>query len=519
VIDAADRVVTPGFLNPHVHVDSFQPFENAYPHVLAGGTTTVLTEASEFGVGFGADGVGQLLDATADLPVDVRVSVPPKPFYDLFEPPLASEAERDELLDLLGEERVVGVGEAVWIEVVDRESPVEALYERARREGKRIGGHGTGCSGAKLAAFAARVTDDHEAITGDQVVERVENGIHAIGRYGSFRDDVPAIVDAYDRIDPAELSLSTDWIWPAEILEGYMDAVVRRAIEEGVRPVDAVRMATLNPARHFGFDDRGSLAPGRRADVLVLDDLETVEVGTVVSEGEVVVRNGEPLVSSRSNDHDYPERFRDSVDVRAEPEAFAVPESEAEDGAVRAIACEEGPVSSETTVEPRVEAGTLHASPERDVLKVALLDRRPESDGTGFAGFVTGFGLDEGAVATSHTWQQAGVLAIGAEERAMAAAVDRVNGMGGGWAVLDDDGPLEAFPTPIGARCADCGVREAAERFDAIEDALRTLGTTTDGPTLVMQSLTFAGIPALRLSFSGYLDVFEREVVGLSPDS
>jgi adenine deaminase len=535
VIDAADGVVTPGFLNPHVHIDSFAPFENAYPHVLAGGTTTVLTETSEFGTGFGVDGVRQLLDATAGLPVDVRVSVPPKPFYDLFEPPLASEEERDALLELLGEERVVGVGEAIWIEVVGRDSPVEALYERAREEGKTIGGHGTGCSGPQLAAFAASVTDDHEAITGDGVVERVENGIHAIGRHGSFRDDVPAIADAYERVASDEISLSTDWIWPAEILEGYMDAVVRRAIEEGVAPVDAVRMATLVPARHFGLDDRGSLAPGRRADVLILDDLESVEVRTVVSEGAVVVRDGEPLAPARSHEHahdrdyehehgyehehayDYPERFRDSVDVRAGPEAFVVPESEADDGAVRAIACEGGPVTSGTTVEPRMKGGSLRASPGRDALAVALLDRRPDGDGTGFVGFITGFGLDEGAVATSHTWQQAGVLAIGADERAMAAAVDRVNETGGGWAVVGDE--VDAtFPTPIGARCADCGVREAAERFDAIREALRSLGTTVDEPRLLIQSLTFAGIPALRLSFSGYLDVFGRKVVGLAPD-
>jgi adenine deaminase len=514
VLDATGQVVTPGFINAHVHVDSFQPFEQTYHHALAGGTTAVITETSEFGSSFGAAGVRHLLDATAELPVAVFATVPPQQLFDLFDPQRADEAATIELVDLLTVERVVGVGETAWVQIVGRDSPSEALYERAQQENKRIGGHGTGCSGDELTAFASVVTNDHEAISSEQLIERVENGIHAVGRYGSFRDDIGILADAYQRIGSHEMSLSTDWIWPADIVDdGYMDAVIRRAIEEGVDPADAIRMATLNPARHFGLDGRGSLTPGHLADIVLLDDLKTVEVDTVVSGGDVVVREGEPRVEPRS--HEYPDSFCNSVNVELN-DVLHVLETAATEGAVRAIKHEQGPISSETTVEPRVEDGRLVAAPERDVLKISLLDRQPEHDEPGFTGFITGLGLTEGAVATTHTWQTPGLVAVGASDDAMRTAVNQVTEMNGGWAVVGPDSVRATFPTPIGARCADREVTETAEAFGEIEAAVNELGATGGNPMLALQSIAFTGVPSLRMSVSGYANVLTRETVGLA---
>jgi adenine deaminase len=516
VLDATGKVVTPGFINAHVHIDSFQPFEQTYHYALTGGTTAVITETSEFGSSFGAAGVHHLLDATAELPVAVFATVPPQQLFDLFDSQRADEAAKDELIDLLTGERVVGVGETPWVQIVGRDSPSEALYKRAQQEGKRIGGHGTGCSGDDLTAFASVVTNDHEAITSEQLIERVENGIHAVGRYGSFRDDISVLADAYQRIGSHELSLSTDWIWPDDIVGGgYMDAVIRRAIEEGVEPADAIRMATLNPARHFGLDGRGSLTPGHVADIVLLDDLETVEVDTVVSGGDVVVREGDPRVEPRS--YEYPESFCNSVNIELN-DVLHVPETAAAEGVVRAIKHEQGPISSETTVEPRVEDGLLVAAPERDVLKISLLDRQPEHDETGFTGFITGLGLEEGAVATTHTWQTPGLVVVGASDGAMRTAVNQVAEMNGGWAVVGPDSVRATFSTPIGARCADREVTETAEAFGEIEAAVNEIGVTLGTPMLALQSLSFTGVPSLRMSVSGYANVLTRETVGLATE-
>ncbi|WP_336364166.1 adenine deaminase C-terminal domain-containing protein [Halalkalicoccus salilacus] len=516
VINADDHAVVPGFIDAHTHLDLLQSYETVYHRSLEGGTTAVVTECSSIGGAFGAAGVEQLLAATAYLPVTVRATVPPTPLFDTFEPPRATGREADRLIGLLEDDRVIGVGESGWIHAVGRDTPAEALYERARELGKPVTGHGAGCRGAKLAAFASIVDDDHEAISTDGVVARAENGIHVVGRYGSIRDDIDALAGGYERIGIAECSLSTDGMWPRDLLhEGHMNAVVRRAIEAGIEPADAVRMATLNPARHFGFADRGSLAPGNVADVVLLSDLERVAVRTVISGGEVVVRNGSATVGPRHRE--YPDRFYGAAEIRTDPERFTVAGRE---GPVRAICYEAGLLSSETTVEPRRDGGGFRADPDHDVLKVALLDRHPDaSDETeGFTGFLAGFGLERGAAATSITWERAGVLVVGAEEEAMSRAAERVRELGGGWVVVDEGGEVTAeLPLRIGATCSDLDLEETATLLGTIERALRSQGADVERPLLAVQTLSFTGVPALKLSFSGYADVLNRELVGLDP--
>ncbi|MFC6904014.1 adenine deaminase C-terminal domain-containing protein [Halalkalicoccus tibetensis] len=509
VIHADGGAVVPGFIDAHTHLDVYQCYELAYHRSLEGGTTTVVSECSSFGA-FGPRGIEEFLAATAYLPVTVRAALPPTPLFDTFEPPQATDEEAAQLVDLLGDDRVVGVGETDWIHAVGRDTPAEALYERARELGKPVTGHAAGCRGEKLAAFSSIVDNDHEAITREEVIERAENGIHVVGRCGSIRDDVDALAAAIDRVDPAECSLSTDGVWPRDLADGHMDRVVRRAIEAGIDPTDALRMATLSPARHFGFDDRGSLAPGNVADVVVLSDLESVRVETVVSGGEVVVRNGSATVGPRNRE--YPEEFYESVSLSIGPDTFSVPVP-GDDDEIRAISLEGGLLTGEERVSPPVEGGELRADPGNDLFKAALLDRRPGHDDS-FTGFLTGFGLESGAAATSLTWERPGVAVVGADEASMALAAERVAEMGGGWAVADGEVVAEA-PFRVAGTCSDLDVEETATLLGAIESALRSRSVGVERPLLAVQTLSFPGVPALKLSFSGYADVLNREVVGL----
>ena len=535
VINAHNRVVAPGFVDAHTHVDLHQTFESAYHYAVEAGTTTIISEVTGYGPAFGAEGVEQLLAATAYLPVRVRVTVPPQPLLDTFEPRRASEEDADALADLLADDRVVGVGETDWIHAVGRDTPAEQLYERAHREGKTVSGHGAGCTGEKFAAFATVIDDDHESISGEDVVRRLENGVHAIARCGSIRDDMAALGDAYPEVGASDVSLSTDGMWPRDLVhEGYMDVVVRRAIEEGVEPADAIRMATLNPAQHFGLDDVGSLAPGNVADIVLIDDLDEVTVSTVVSGGELVYNKGESKVAPRT--YEYPDEFYDSVSVSTDPETFRVAAdvADASDGAVRAVEYEGGLLSGETTVSPPEVDGQLVADPEADVLKATLLDRHPkgnvseqrsdgssESDdsdgGTGFTGFLTGYGLDTGAVATSVTWEATGVMAVGTNDEDLRTAVAHVEEMGGGWAVVEDGEVVAELPTRVAGVCSDLEVEETAKLYSAVESALRRLGAAVERPMLAIQTLTFPGVPTLKFSFSGYADILNRDVVGLEP--
>lgn len=509
VIHADGHAVVPGFVDAHSHLDIHQCYELAYHYSLEGGTTTVISECASFGM-LGPEGIREFLAATSYLPVTVRITLPPTTLFDTFEPKEATEEEAVELLDLLADDRVVGVGETDWIHAVGQDTPAEALYERAHELGKPVTGHAAGCRAEKLAAFSSIIDNDHEAISREEVIERTENGIHVVGRSGSVRNDIEALADATNRIDPAECSLSTDGVWPRDLADGHMDRVVRRAIKAGVEPTDAIRMTTLSPARHFGLSDRGSLAPGNIADLVVLSDLEDVRIQTVVSGGEIVVRNGTATVGPRNRE--YPELFYESISLNVNSETFSVP---AVGDAVRTITLESGLLTSEKSVSPPVENNEFRADSSEDLLKATLIDRR-SGHNSDFTGFLTGFGLDSGAVASSITWERPGVIVVGADETAMARAATRVEEMGGGWAVADEDVVAE-LPLRVGGVCSDLAVEETATLLGTVESALRSRGVEQEKPLLALQTLSFPGVPSLKLSFSGYADVLDREIVGLSP--
>ncbi|MEF8773596.1 MAG: adenine deaminase C-terminal domain-containing protein, partial [Halobacteriales archaeon] len=253
-------------------------------------------------------------------------------------------------------------------------------------------------------------------------------------------------------------------------------------------------------------------------DLVLIDDLETFSVSTTVVDGELVYderRGIDPTPDSPS--HEYPEWFTDYVDAPTDPETFRVPADHAVEGTVRGIDYDRGLLSMETTLDPDRHEGALVAAPDRDVLKAALLDRHPDADGDAFVGFVTGFGFDRGAVATTLTWETPAVLAVGADDADMRSAVERVNRMNGGWAVVDDGEVLADLPAPVGGVVADIPVEETAERYGEVEATLRELGSDVDRPMLGLQTLSFFGVPALKLSFSGYADVMHGEIVGLAP--
>ncbi|MFB6172776.1 MAG: adenine deaminase C-terminal domain-containing protein [Haloarculaceae archaeon] len=513
VVDASDRTVVPGFVDAHTHLDAGIPFERVHHLALQGGTTSIVSETNAFGTIHGAPGVEAFLDATADLPVNVVATVPPQPLYDLFEPKQVDDEEAAALVSLLDRERVAGVGEVTWIYVVGRDSPARSLIDGATDRGLPVTGHGAGCSGAKLAAYATVVDDDHEPIAAEEIVERVENGLHVVGRFGS-RDDISALAEAYDALDDPDFSLSSDNIGLDRLAAGqYMNRVVERVIEEGVPPADAFRMATHRPARHFGLADRGSLAPGNVADVVVLSDRESVTVETVLAGGEVVVRDGDSLVGPRP--HDYPDFFHGSLDASVPRGTFRVPADAVPGDAVRAIEHRMAMVTAETTVEPPVVDGAFEADPEADLAKVAAVDRQ---DGTcEFVGFVTGFGLRAGAVATTSAMQLPAVTVVGVDDDDMHAALDRVADLGGGWAVVRDGEVLADQPATLAGSCTDRPLPEVLDLDAGVREALQSLGAERSDVRVGISSIVFTGVPALKLSFSGYADVLSREVVGLSP--
>lgn len=516
VIDVEDCPVVPGFIDVHTHLDTFQVFEHAYKYALVGGTTTVVTETDRFGMRFGRMGIETMLDATIDIPVDVFATLPAGPFYDDVAGRNLPDIDLNEIIDLASTDRILGAGEVFWNYFVgsEEDTPLTNLIETVRDHDGVICGHGAGCRDKELSAFATEIDNDHEVLTAEDVPERVRRGIVAIGRYGSIRNDMDAFAAGAEGVPDGELCLCSDGMWPTALVEeGYMDAVVRRAIEAGIEPTRAFRMVTLNAARHFGLEDRGSLTPGSIADIVVLKDETSVEVQTVVSSGSVVVRDGEPLTGDKS--FDYPDAVKDSIDVNVTEDRFRVPATTEE--TVTAIDYEEGLISSETRVDPPVVDGEFQAAPERGLLKAALLPSRPSQQDGGFTGFVTGLPLQRGAVATSDTWGHPNVLALGTSAAEMTAAIRRVAELGGGWVVVEDSVSVAELPMPIAGVCSNEPVEQTCERSATVRAALASRGMTESQPLLALGTIPAVGMPWFKLATEGYVDVIENEVVGLQP--
>lgn len=518
VHDASGNHVVPGFIDPHAHLDMHVDITRLFHQVLAGGTTTIVNELIFLGATLGARGTSELLDATADIPLDVRIAVAAHELFDTFEPPHGDESTIEDLRGLVSHPRSVGVGETVWLYVVDQDSPAEALFEHAHDEGKVVVGHGAACRGRNYTSFATIVDNDHEPITSEQVAERLDHDVHVVGRYGSTRDDIDAIADAYDEFGPEDISLSTDGVAPRKLLaDGYMDATVGRAIEAGIEPVDAIRMATVTTADHFNLYNKGTIAPGQDADMVILSDLEAVEVETVIAGGETVVDDGEPLTSPVS--YGYPDWMTETISLPAEPDRFEVSIEAADDGRINALEYKQELVTERVEVEPPVQDGNLCAEPDTDIAKVSIIDRYPSADGANFTGFVKGLGLEQGAIGTTLTVERTGVLLVGMDNASMQTALDTIVDMQGGWVAADGETVLDSIQTTIGATCADRPVATVADEYGDFEATVRDLGISIDRPLFGLQTLCHPGVPSFRISFSGYADTLGQKIVGLEPSA
>lgn len=214
--------------------------------------------------------------------------------------------------------------------------------------------------------------NDHEAITPNEVQDRLRNGLDVIGRYGATRDDIDAVADGVNRAAVGEIALCSDVLWPEHLLDnGHMDAAIKRCIQCRIDPKDALRMATFNAAQVFDLDDRGELASGKNADIITLDDVETVDVGTVITDGRAVVKDRDVLVDPY--EYNYRNFVFDTVEIDLSPKTFQVPSENVHGSRVRAIKHEEELLTCETVIEPPEVEGEFQADPSKGCPKSHLL--------------------------------------------------------------------------------------------------------------------------------------------------
>ena len=513
VIDAAGQYITPGFIDPHTHLDSIVQCAEFARYAVPHGNTTAVSETSMIANAAGKEGVAWFMEDTRDLPLRIYLLTPSMaPPFPALETSKGFSLEA--FREMIREDRVLGVGETYWPLVLDMDERAMALYTIAREMGKTREGHAAGARGKRLTAYsAAGTTSCHESTTAEEALERLRLGMAVMVREGSVRRELEAIAAIKDMgVDLRNVMLCTDWADPQMLIEhGCMDALVRRAIAAGFDPVVAIQMVTINPAEYFGLRELGGIGPGKIADILLLSDLQEVSVVMVIKDGEVVAQEGS-LVKDPPR-YRYPQVARHSfVPEGVQESDFYVPFS-GERARVRVVDCLNETITRELQAELEVRAGNIIARPEQDIIKMAHIcryERRPQHA----RGFVHGLGMGEGGVATSLIWDTNNILVIGATEREMAFAVNRLLEHQGGIVVVEDEEVVAELPLPICGGISDRPLEEIAQRIAEIEEGCRGLGFI-HRPFLTLQTLAFTGLPYLRLTDRGLVDIRARAFVDL----
>ena len=506
-LDASGRWVVPGFIDAHMHLESSKLLVDEFARlVLPFGTTAVVADPHEIANVLGTDGVHWLLDATAGLPLDVYFMASSCVPASQFESPRRALSPGD-LDALLRRRRVLGLAEMMNFPGVVAGAPSE-LEKLELAE--HVDGHAPGVLGRALNAYAAAgIRSDHEAYTAEEGRERLRAGMWLLIREGSAARNLQALLPLLEEYGPGRIAFCTDDREPEHIAdEGHINSMVRDAVAAGISPEDALVCATLNPATWHGLQQLGAVAPGYRADLLVLPDLERFVPETVLKDGAPVQEFPRAEV---------PDWVRQTVRVGAlGPEMFRVPWR---DGRARVIGVVPGQIVTEALAdEPRRHAGEAVADAERDLAKIAVVERHLGTGRVGL-GFVRGFTLRRGAIASSVAHDAHNLVVVGMNDASMAAAVRRLANRGGGIVVVDGAEVLAELPLPIAGLLSDAPHDVVVERSRQLIEAVRGLGCTLESPFQHLAFLALSVIPSLKLTDRGLVDVDRFELVPLELDA
>jgi adenine deaminase len=504
IVHARGKYVVPGLIDAHMHLETVKLLVDEFARlVLPMGTTTVVADPHEIANVLGTDGIHWLADVADEVPLDIFFMASSCVPASKFESPRRGFTLGD-LQGLLRRRRVIGLAEMMNYPGVVAGDPHE--LDKLGLESSHVDGHAPGLLGPGLQAYAAAgIRSDHECYSAEEGRQRLRAGMWVLIREATAARNLEALAPLVAEFGPHRLALCTDDREPEHISEvGHMNHVVRSAVGLGTSPEDALVMATVNPALWHGLKEFGAVAPGYVADLLLLPDLESFEPDVVLKRGAPVDDYPSPAV---------PEWVRNTV--RVAPTAsndFAIAW---EGGPARVIGLIEGQiVTDELREEPKVEDGFAVADPERDLAKIAVVERHLGTGRIGL-GFVKGFGLQRGAIATSLAHDAHNIIVVGVDDGDMARAVGRLSETGGGLVVIADRGVQAELPLPVAGILSDAPFEEVVELSDACLAAVRELGCEFPAPFQTLSFLALSVIPKLKITDRGLIDVDAFEIVGL----
>ncbi len=512
-IDLKGKYICPGFLDGHVHIESAMVTPPEYARaVVPLGTTTVVIDPHEIANVLGLEGIKYMLETSDNLPLNVFVMLSScVPATDMETS--GARLSAFDLRLLLDEPRILGLGELMNYPGVVHRAPEVMDKIRAAR-GKLIDGHAPKLGGKDLNAYiAAGIKSDHESTTLEEAREKLRMGMYIMIREGTTTKNLQSLLPLVKpgRNSSRKLFFVTDDRHPYDLLqEGHINFMIKMAIKSGINPVTAIQMATVNGAEYFKLKDLGAVVPGYRADIIVLDNLKDFNILSVFKDGKLVASEGEihpgvikpisvPLRSTINTAWIEKEHFK----IKARGKLVKVIEI----------------VPNQLITRKRIEEikiidGQAVSDPERDVLKVAVIERHLASGNTGL-GFVRGIGLKRGAIASSVAHDSHNIVVVGTNDEDMYTAAVKIVKLQGGLVVVENGKIIEELPLPIAGLMTGRKLEEVEDKIQALNAACRRLGAKVKDAFMVLSFLALPVIPEIRVSDKGIIDVVKFQLVPL----
>ncbi|MEN4011068.1 MAG: adenine deaminase [Bellilinea sp.] len=524
VIHARERYLSPGLLDAHMHIESGMLTATEFVRAVAPrGTTGMFVDPHEIANVFGLEGVRLMVDEAGNQPIHVFVQMPScVPSAPGMETPGASIGAK-EVGEAMQWERIIGLGEMMNFPGVYNSDPlVHAEMEKTRQANKVIGGHYASPDlGLPFHGYVAGgAEDDHEGTTAEDAMQRVRQGMKVMMRYGSAWHDVAAQLKAVTEqgLHARRFLLCTDDSHSATLVnEGHMDRVVRHAVSQGLAPLLAIQMATINTAEHFGLSrDLGMIAPGRYADLILVEDICNFQANVVIAKGRIIAEKGQLTVDLPA--YAYPEWAVNSVRLLRPLTAgdFELSAGRSENGIVTANVIgviENQAPTRHLKIPVRVENSRVILDGDEDLAKIALVERH-RATGTVQVGLVSGFGFTTRcAIASTVAHDSHHMIVVGTDEQLMAQAANELAARGGGQVVVRDGDVIGIVHLPIAGLMSNQRAEIVAAEAASVLQGFKACGCNLNNPNMQMSLLALVVIPELRISDLGLVNVTRFEFV------
>lgn len=504
-IDCKGKALVPGFIDSHIHLESsiISPV-NFAKAVSPHGTTAVITDPHEITNILGTDGIDYMLDSTENLPIDVFFMipscVPASPFDEN-----GAEITHVDAQKYMKNSRVLGLAEMMnFPATISGNREIMKMILSAEKYGKSVDGHAPSLSGSSLNAYiAAGIKSDHECTTLEEANEKLSLGQYIMIRQGTAGRNFDALAPLLKCDTYSRCLFATDDKHPGELVQnGHIDYIIRKAIDSGVKPEIAYKVASFNSAQYFGLKDRGAIAPGYVADFVLLNDINSVSVCGVYKNGSLV-RVNEYNSPSNTTDSRLEKRVRNTVNT----DKITTADLKTKKFGEKVI----GLIGGEIITTDAGKAEKI--DPQNDILKACVVERHKNTGHIGVC-YVKGYGLKSGAVATSVAHDSHNIIAIGASDEDIAAAVNEIIDMHGGMVVTNNGEILESLELNIAGLMTDKPIEAVIEKIAHLKEAAYLLGVYHEvDPFMTLSFISLPVIPRLKLTTLGVVDVNKFELL------